>query len=317
MKETKFEVEVTHSRTPRPPSNHPDMDKAGITRYKFPIPSSLSFSAAPPNTRTRQGQGKGDDGVEKISARLRLLCKERRSRSNGVEGKAQDDKTWSQLVVRKREGSEKGAGALSSSLQTGLGDDGASYVKSRPETASRAELDVAMHGGDETRRKLEAMAVGAKPLEIEPKLGKKALKKAKRAEREKTKGAAWFGMGAPEMTEERRRDLEVLQMRNVADPKRFYKKNDLKVLPKYFQVGQVIDAPADFYSDRVPNKLRKKTLVDELMADAEFKKFNKRKYAEIIEKKEQTDRRHAAAARKRNRAEAKRRKREAKQKVAD
>ena len=199
--------------------------------------------------------------------------------------------------------------------QTGLGDD-VSYVKSRPETASRAELDVAMHGGDETRKKLEAMAVGSKAVDIEPKLGKKASKKANKLEREKTKGAAWFGMGAPEMTEETKRDLEVLQMRNVADPKRFYKKNDLKVLPKYFQVGQVIDSPADYYSDRVPNKLRKKTLVDELMADAEFKKFNKRKYAEIIEKKEQTDRRHAAAARKRNRAEAKRRKREEKQEEA-
>ena len=285
------------------------MDKADVTYFKFPIPSSLSFAAAPPNTRTRLG--KGDDGVEKISSRLRLLCKEKRNRNE--ERKAEDDKTWSQLVVKKRESERV---TLSSSLQTGLGDDDLSYVKSRPETASRAELDTAMHGGDETRKKLEAMAVGAKKLEIEPKLGKKATKKAKRLEREKTKGAAWFGMGAPEMTEETKRDLEVLQMRNVADPKRFYKKNDLKVLPKYFQVGQVIDSPADFYSDRVPNKLRKKTLVDELMADAEFKKFNKRKYAEIIEKKEQTDRRHAAVARKRNRAEAKRRKREAKQKGA-
>ena len=290
------------------------MDKANMTHYKFPIPSSLSFSAAPLNTRTRLGQG--DDGIEKISSRLRMLCKERRGRGRGEEKKAEDDKTWSQLVVKKRE-SERGDGVtLSSSLQTGLGDDDVSYVKSRPEAASRAELDVAMHGGDETRKKLEAMAVGAKTLEIEPKLGKKATKKAKKLEREKTKGAAWFGMGAPEMTEETKRDLEVLQMRNVADPKRFYKKNDLKVLPKYFQVGQVIDSPADYYSDRVPNKLRKKTLVDELMADAEFKKFNKRKYAEIIEKKEQTDRRHAAAARKRNRVEAKRRKREAKQKGA-
>lgn len=280
-------------------------------RFKFPIPSSLTFAAAPINTRARP-RSKTDDGVEKISTRLRLLCNERQNRGGG-ERKKSEDKTWSQLIVRRLESDDKGANVLSSSLQTGLDEDDVSYVKSRPETASRAELDVAMHGGHETRKKLEAMAVGAKALEIEPKLGKKARKKANKLEREKTKGAAWFGMGAPEITEETKRDLEVLQMRNAADPKRFYKKNDLKVLPKYFQVGQVIDSPADYYSDRVPNKMRKKTLVDELMADAEFKKFNKRKYAEIIEKKEQTDRRHAAAARKRNRAEAKRRKREAKQ----
>lgn len=290
------------------------MDNADATHFKFPIPSSLSFSAAPLNTRSRLG--KSDDGVEKISSRLRLLCKDRRTRTEEKKAADGDKTTWSQLVVKKRESEGGGGVALSSSLQTGLEDDDLSYVKSRPETASRAELDVAMHGGDETRKKLEAMAVGSKAVDIEPKLGKKATKKANKLEREKTKGAAWFGMGAPEMTEETKRDLEVLQMRNVADPKRFYKKNDLKVLPKYFQVGQVIDSPADYYSDRVPSKLRKKTLVDELMADAEFKKFNKRKYAEIIEKKEQTDRRHAAAARKRNRAEAKRRKREEKQEEA-
>lgn len=39
------------------------------------------------------------------------------------------------------------------------------------------------------------------------------------------------------MTEEIKNDLQVLQMRSVLDPKHFYKKNDLKVLPKYFQVS--------------------------------------------------------------------------------
>ena len=46
-----------------------------------------------------------------------------------------------------------------------------------------------------------------------------------------------------------------------------------------------MDNAADFYSDRVPTKDRKKTMVDELLADAEFKKRQKRKYVEIIEDK--------------------------------
>ena len=46
-----------------------------------------------------------------------------------------------------------------------------------------------------------------------------------------------------------------------------------------------MDSAEHYYSDRISNKDRKKTLVDELMADAEFKKYNKRKYAEIIEEK--------------------------------
>ena len=53
----------------------------------------------------------------------------------------------------------------------------------------------------------------------------------------------------------------------------------------FHQVGHVIDAPVDFYSDRISKKDRKKTLVDELLADAEFRKYSKRKYVEIIEEK--------------------------------
>lgn len=50
-------------------------------------------------------------------------------------------------------------------------------------------------------------------------------------EREKTKGAGWFDMKAPEMTEEIQRDLELLKMRSVLDPKRHYKNNDMKASP--------------------------------------------------------------------------------------
>lgn len=57
-----------------------------------------------------------------------------------------------------------------------------------------------------------------------------------KVEREKTTGDAWFNMKAPELTQELKRDLKVLQMRGSLDPKRFYKKNDRDGLPKYFQV---------------------------------------------------------------------------------
>ena len=127
-------------------------------------------------------------------------------------------------------------------------------------------------------------APGDEKLEIKPKLGKKALARQKQQAREKTKGSDWFDMKAPEMTEEVKRDLEVLQMRNAIDPKKFYKKNDRNVLPKFFQIGQYVDGPLDRVSSS-EKKSKKKSLVDELMADAEFKKYNKRKYTEIIEEK--------------------------------
>lgn len=113
----------------------------------------------------------------------------------------------------------------------------------------------------------------------------KKLKESRKRQRDKTKGDKWFNLPATEMTDEIKRDLEVIQMRSVLDPKHFYKKNDIKALPKYFHIGKVVDSPTDFYSGRLTKKERKRTIVDELMADAEFAKYNKRKYKEIIDDK--------------------------------
>ncbi|RXN39334.1 deoxynucleotidyltransferase terminal-interacting 2-like protein [Labeo rohita] len=92
-------------------------------------------------------------------------------------------------------------------------------------------------------------------------------------------------MRAPELTEELKNDLKALKMRSAMDPKRFYKKNDREGLPKYFQVGTVVDNPVDFYSSRIPKKQRKRTIVEELLADAEFRSYNKKKYHEIMAEK--------------------------------
>ncbi|XP_030289525.1 deoxynucleotidyltransferase terminal-interacting protein 2 [Sparus aurata] len=114
---------------------------------------------------------------------------------------------------------------------------------------------------------------------------KKAVKLKHRVEREKSTGDAWFNMKAPEITEELKGDLKVLKMRGSLDPKRFYKKNDRDGFPKYFQVGTVVDNPVDFYHSRVPKKGRKRTMVEELLADAEFRQKNKKKYQQIVAEK--------------------------------
>ncbi|XP_051757880.1 deoxynucleotidyltransferase terminal-interacting protein 2 isoform X2 [Ctenopharyngodon idella] len=114
---------------------------------------------------------------------------------------------------------------------------------------------------------------------------KNAAKLKRKVEREKTSGDGWFNMKAPEVTEELKNDLKALQMRSAMDPKRFYKKNDREGFPKYFQVGTVVDSPVDFYNSRIPKKQRKRTIVEELLADAEFRSYNKRKYQEIMTEK--------------------------------
>ena len=61
-----------------------------------------------------------------------------------------------------------------------------------------------------------------------------------------------------------------------------------------------MDSAADFYTDRVVTKDRKATMVDELMADAEFKKFQKRKYVEIIKEKDRSSGRKFAGKKKKS-----------------
>lgn len=56
----------------------------------------------------------------------------------------------------------------------------------------------------------------------------------------------------------------------------------MKVQFHHFQIGRVVDSPTDYYSGRIPKKQRKRTIVEELMADAEFKQYTKRKYQEIL-----------------------------------
>uniref|UniRef100_A0A8D2AD10 Deoxynucleotidyltransferase terminal interacting protein 2 n=1 Tax=Sciurus vulgaris TaxID=55149 RepID=A0A8D2AD10_SCIVU len=114
---------------------------------------------------------------------------------------------------------------------------------------------------------------------------KRQLQKKRRKERQKTAGDGWYGMKAPELTDELKNDLKALKMRASMDPKRFYKKNDRDGFPKYFQVGTIVDNPADFYHSRIPKKQRKRTIVEELLADSEFRRYNRRKYSEIMAEK--------------------------------
>lgn len=58
------------------------------------------------------------------------------------------------------------------------------------------------------------------------------------------------------------------------------------------------DNAADFYHSRIPKKDRKRTMVDELLADAEFQKRSKQKFKEIVQEKKKTEPRAFRHARK-------------------
>lgn len=107
-----------------------------------------------------------------------------------------------------------------------------------------------------------------------------AVKREAKAKREATAGSKWFDMPKGEMTSEMKRDLQLLKMRSVLDPKRHYKK-DNSPLPTYFQSGTIIEGNTEYYSARLSTKERKKTIADEILADSESRKYFKRKYHDV------------------------------------
>ena len=99
-----------------------------------------------------------------------------------------------------------------------------------------------------------------------------------------TTDGRWFNMKQPEMTPEIKRDLQIIKQRSALDPKRHYKKDKWEI-PKYFQMGTIIEGNTEFYSARLKRKERGKTMVEELLNDDNTKKYFKRKYHEIQEAK--------------------------------
>ncbi|XP_065863944.1 rRNA-processing protein fcf2-like [Euphorbia lathyris] len=113
----------------------------------------------------------------------------------------------------------------------------------------------------------------------------KKLNKLLKNQAKDTLGKDWFDMAAPTITPELKNDLQLLKLRNALDPKRHFKKgaSKSKTLPKYFQVGTVVESTADFFSGRMTKKERKTTLAEEVLSDRNLAAYRKRKVREIEE----------------------------------
>ena len=89
-------------------------------------------------------------------------------------------------------------------------------------------------------------------------------------------------MPATQLSPELQADLRLLKVRSVLDPQRHYKKDSLKkIVPDFSEVGRIIEGPTERYSARLPNKDRKRTLVEEVLASESSTGRFKRKYSEI------------------------------------
>ncbi|EAU86260.1 hypothetical protein CC1G_03471 [Coprinopsis cinerea okayama7 len=153
-----------------------------------------------------------------------------------------------------------------------------------------------------TKRDLDAEALEQKTTELlvpQPpipppeltKSGKPLTKKEKKALKKVTAGPDWFDLPAPAEADLPRlyREVEALRLRNQLDPKRFYRKDEgegkgIKGLPKYFAMGKVITSDSPFgatTSENLTRADRKRTLVDELVDDAEARRYAKKKFNDL------------------------------------
>ncbi|KAH0831923.1 hypothetical protein J3R83DRAFT_12806 [Lanmaoa asiatica] len=142
---------------------------------------------------------------------------------------------------------------------------------------------------------------------------KQLTRKQRKALKNKTTGPGWFDLPAPAEADLPRlhREVEALRLRNQLDPKRFYRKDDgegkgIKGLPKHFavrvrisrpspmparsadflfcQIGTILPTTTPFGTASTDNLLRahrKRNLVDELVDDAEARRYAKKKFDEL------------------------------------
>ncbi|KAF9084998.1 hypothetical protein BGX29_007261 [Mortierella sp. GBA35] len=165
-------------------------------------------------------------------------------------------------------------------LQTGLKDK-SMYIK---QENGRAKVDVATVIVVDKGNKSAANKSALETCEVNMNSDKVHVsKRQKQEEREKTTGKKWFDMPQQVLTPELKRDLQILKLRNVLDPKRFYKREDKSKarFPKYFQVGTIIEGNTEFYSSRLSKKERATTITGEVMKDIAGRDYYKRKFDEI------------------------------------
>jgi len=100
--------------------------------------------------------------------------------------------------------------------------------------------------------------------------------------KEGSAGPDWYDLPKTILTAELKRDLQLLRMRSVLDPKRHFKKESTKTaVPEFSQVGTIVEGSTEFFSARLSNKERKRTFVEGLLADDNATHRFRSKYNEI------------------------------------
>ena len=110
-------------------------------------------------------------------------------------------------------------------------------------------------------------------------------RKAEAKQQREEKLQKWFGLPKHKMTPELERELKVLRLRGNFDPKRFYKANDSKELPKYFtiatEVGGGMAATGYHTKTREVSAHSGRGLLDTLLRDDKVQEWTTKKRSEV------------------------------------
>lgn len=113
----------------------------------------------------------------------------------------------------------------------------------------------------------------------------KKLRNAEARKRREEHLDGWFGLMKRQLTPDMEKELRAIKLRANFDPKRFYKGNDSKELPKHFAFATVVGgglAPAGeapTVRDRHP--LSGRSFLDSILKDEKAQEWTRKKYDEV------------------------------------
>lgn len=119
--------------------------------------------------------------------------------------------------------------------------------------------------------------------------------------REQTTGPEWFNMKAMELTSELKSDLDAIRLRSHLDPKKFYRRTDMKEYPKFFSIGTIVNAPSEPLTNNLARSSRKKSLAEQLLEEDEEKNFTRKKWTLLMKSKPKKRHNRTKGTYKRNR----------------
>lgn len=132
-------------------------------------------------------------------------------------------------------------------------------------------------------------------------VSKRKIIQENKRKKDQTAGPEWFNMKAMELTPELKNDLDAIRLRSHLDPKKFYRRTDMKDYPKFFSIGTIVNAPSEPLTDNLARSSRNKTLAEQLLEEDEEKNFTKRKWTLLMKSKTKKKHNRTKGTYKRNR----------------